>query len=34
METDDFLCKCHPMFDLHRRVQRLLPVGGTASLWD
>ena len=24
METDDFLCKCHPMFDLHRRVQRLM----------
>ena len=24
METDDFLCKCHPMFDLNRRVQRLI----------
>ena len=24
METDDFLCKCHPMFDLQRRVQRLM----------
>ena len=24
METDDFLCKCHPMFDLHRRVERLM----------
>ena len=26
METDDFLCKCHPMFDLHRRVQRLVEI--------
>ena len=24
METDDFLCKCHPMFDLRRRVDRLM----------
>lgn len=23
LETDDFLCKCHPTFDLNRRVQRL-----------
>lgn len=26
LETDDFLCKCHPMFDLQRRVQRLLDI--------
>lgn len=26
METDDFLCKCHPMFDLRRRVDRLVEV--------
>ena len=26
METDDFLCKRHPMFDLHRRVQRLVEI--------
>lgn len=26
METDDFLCKCHPMFDLRRRVDRLMDV--------
>ena len=26
METDDFLCKCHPMFDLQRRVQRLMDI--------
>ncbi len=26
METDDFLCKCHPMFDLRRRVQRLVEI--------
>lgn len=26
METDDFLCKCHPMFDLSRRVQRLIDI--------
>lgn len=25
-ETDDFLCKCHPLFDLRRRVDRLLDV--------
>lgn len=25
-ETDDFLCKRHPMFDLHRRVQRLADI--------
>lgn len=24
METDDFLCKCHPMFDLRKRVDRLM----------
>lgn len=24
LDTDDFLCKCHPLQDLHRRVQRLL----------
>ena len=23
MQTDDFLCKCHPLFDLGRRIQRL-----------
>ena len=23
LDTDDFLCKCHPLFDLHRRIQRL-----------
>lgn len=26
MGTDDFLCKCHPMFDLQRRVRRLLDI--------
>ncbi|MDD6204166.1 MAG: EAL domain-containing protein [Firmicutes bacterium] len=26
LEADDFLCKCHPMFDLHRRVEHLLNV--------
>ncbi|MDY2629657.1 MAG: EAL domain-containing protein [Lachnospiraceae bacterium] len=26
METDDFLCKCHPLFDLHRRVERLMEI--------
>ena len=25
-ETDDFLCKCHPMFDLSRRVKRLIDI--------
>ena len=25
-ETDDFLCKRHPMFDLNRRVQRLVEI--------
>ena len=25
-ETDDFLCKCHPLFDLHRRVKRLMDI--------
>ena len=24
LDADDFLCKCHPMYDLHRRVNRLL----------
>ena len=24
LETDDFLCKCHPLFDLQRRVERLM----------
>ena len=24
VDTDDFLCKCHPMFDLRRRVDRLV----------
>ena len=24
METDDFLCKCHPLFDLRRRIERLM----------
>ena len=24
LETDDFLCKCHPLFDLRRRTERLL----------
>ncbi len=26
LEADDFLCKCHPLFDLHRRVQRLVDI--------
>ena len=26
LELDDFLCKCHPMFDLRRRVVRLIDV--------
>ena len=26
VDTDDFLCKCHPMFDLRRRVERLVDV--------
>ena len=26
LETDDFLCKCHPLFDLSRRVRRLMEV--------
>ncbi|MDD6051152.1 MAG: EAL domain-containing protein [Clostridiales bacterium] len=26
METDDFICKCHPIFDLRWRVQRLIYV--------
>lgn len=26
LETDDFLCKCHPMFDLHRRIEHLVDV--------
>ena len=25
-ETDDFLCKCHPLFDLQRRVKRLMDI--------
>ena len=24
MEADDFLCKCHPIFDLHRRVDHMM----------
>ena len=24
MEADDFLCKCHPVFDLHRRVDHMM----------
>ena len=24
LEADDFLCKCHPIFDLNRRTQRLV----------
>ena len=24
IETDDFICKCHPVFDMSRRVQRLM----------
>ena len=24
METDDFLCRCHPLFDLRRRVERMM----------
>ena len=24
LETDDFLCKCHPLFDLRRRIERLM----------
>lgn len=26
LETDDFLCKCHPLFDLQRRVERLMGI--------
>lgn len=26
LETDDFLCKCHPMFDLRRRVAHLIDI--------
>lgn len=26
LETDDFLCKCHPMIDLRRRIRHLLEV--------
>ena len=26
LETDDFLCKCHPLFDLHRRVESLMNI--------
>lgn len=26
LETDDFLCKCHPMFDLRRRIEHLVDV--------
>lgn len=26
MEADDFLCKCHPLFDLKRRVQRMIDI--------
>ncbi len=24
MEADDFLCKCHPVFDLHRRIDQMM----------
>lgn len=24
LEANDFLCKCHPMFDLHRRIEHLV----------
>ena len=30
-ETDDFLCKCHPMFDLRRRVQRLMDIAAACE---
>lgn len=26
LETDDFLCKCHPIVDLHRRVDQLIKI--------
>ena len=26
MEADDFLCKCHPLSDLHRRVDQLIEI--------
>lgn len=26
LDTDDFLCKCHPLYDLRRRVERLLSI--------
>ena len=31
LEADDFLCKCHPMFDLQRRVERLI---GIAAFYE
>ncbi|MGN0465038.1 MAG: EAL domain-containing protein [Lachnospiraceae bacterium] len=29
METDDFLCKCHPQRDLRRRVERLVSISSS-----
>ncbi|MGN1095858.1 MAG: EAL domain-containing protein [Eubacteriales bacterium] len=26
LETDDFICKCHPIFDLQRRIERLVEI--------
>lgn len=26
METDDFLCKCHPLADLYRRIRRMMEI--------
>ena len=26
LETDDFLCKCHPLQDLRRRIERLMEI--------
>ena len=28
LETDDFLCKCHPQLDLKRRVEHLITIAG------
>ena len=32
LEMDDFLCKCHPMFDLRKRVVRLIDVERLCAL--
>ncbi|MDD6816828.1 MAG: EAL domain-containing protein, partial [Firmicutes bacterium] len=31
LDADDFLCKCHPVMDLHRRVERLVGVASCHS---